>query len=162
VKSVLRETGLDAPLLEIEVTESALQTQEDVVGALHAIKSLGVGLALDDFGSGYSSLGSLRSLPLDRLKVDRSFIQDLQQDGGDRSLIHAIIAMGNTLGLKVIAEGVETELQLDFLRDAGCDEVQGFLFGKPMSAADIDIAYPSRIARLGESGIQLIYSKRGG
>lgn len=150
VKSALLESGLDASLLEIEVTESALQTQDGVVGALHAIKKLGVGLALDDFGSGYSSLGSLRSLPLDRLKIDRSFIQDVQEEGGGRSLITAIIALGNTLGLEVIAEGVETEGQLDILRDAGCDEVQGFLFGKPMIAADLDKIYPRHISKLGE------------
>jgi len=94
VESILRATGLQASLLELEVTESALQNEDGIVEILQAIKALGVGLALDDFGSGYSSLGSIRLLPLDRLKIDRSIVRDLQQQEGDRSLIRAIIAMG--------------------------------------------------------------------
>ena len=94
VESILRATGLQASLLELEVTESALQNEDGIVEILQAIKALGVGLALDDFGAGYSSLGSIRLLPLDRLKIDRSIVRDLQQQEGDRSLIRAIIAMG--------------------------------------------------------------------
>ena len=148
VKSVLRETGLDASLLELEVTESTLQIQEGVGEALHALKRLGVRLALDDFGAGYSSLGSLKSLPFDRLKIDRSFIRDLEHQADDRSLTRAIIAMGRNLKLAITAEGVETHSQLNFLRNEGCDEVQGYLLGKPMSPADLDRQFPDRMAQL--------------
>jgi len=158
VESILRATGLHASLLELEVTESALQNQDGIVEILQAIKALGVGLALDDFGSGYSSLGSIRLLPLDRLKIDRSFVRDLQQQEGDRSLIRAIIAMGRTLKLETIAEGVETYSQFSFLRDEGCDEVQGFLLGKPMTAADLDRYFPDRIANDPGPALQLIHS----
>ena len=158
VESILRATGLQASLLELEVTESALQNEDGIVEILQAIKALGVGLALDDFGAGYSSLGSIRLLPLDRLKIDRSIVRDLQQQEGDRSLIRAIIAMGRTLNLETIAEGVETYSQFSFLRDEGCDEVQGFLLGKPMTAADLDRCFPDRIAKNPGPELQLIHS----
>jgi EAL domain-containing protein (putative c-di-GMP-specific phosphodiesterase class I) len=108
VESVLYETGLEASLLELEVTESALQIEAGVVEVLQRLKALGVRLALDDFGTGYSSLGSIKCLPLDRLKIDRSFIRDLQHKAGDESLVRAIISMGRALNLEIIAEGVET------------------------------------------------------
>jgi EAL domain-containing protein (putative c-di-GMP-specific phosphodiesterase class I) len=99
---------------------------------LSAIKSRGIRLAIDDFGTGYSSLGQLRNFPIDTLKVDRSFVSDLATDPEDRAITEAIIAMGRTLSLTVVAEGVETPEQVAFLRANACDEVQGFYFGRPM------------------------------
>jgi len=158
VESVLHETGLQASLLELEVTESALQIDAGVVEVLQRLKALGVRLALDDFGTGYSSLGSIKCLPLDRLKIDRSFIRDLQYQAADRSLIRAIISMGRALNLEIIAEGVETATQLNFLRDAHCDEVQGYLLGKPMSAVDFDRSFPDRIVTTSLRKPQRIHS----
>jgi EAL domain-containing protein (putative c-di-GMP-specific phosphodiesterase class I) len=158
VETVLRETGLQASLLELEITESALQIDDGIVRVLEGLKKLGVQLALDDFGTGYSSLASIKSLPVDRLKIDRSFIRDLPGQVGDRSLIRAIIAMGRTLNLEVIAEGVETYSQLRFLREERCEEVQGFLLGKPMTAADLDKTSPDRIAKITGRSLQLLSS----
>ena len=127
-----------------------------MVAVLQGLKDLGVRLALDDFGAGYSSLGSIRSLPLDRLKIDRSFVRDLQHEENDRSLVRAIIAMGRTLKLEVLAEGVETYSQFSFLRDEQCDEVQGYLLGKPMTANDFNARFPDRVAKLPSRELQLI------
>jgi diguanylate cyclase (GGDEF)-like protein/PAS domain S-box-containing protein len=156
VRSILHETGLEPSLLELEITESALQIGDGVVAVLQELKQLGVRLALDDFGAGYSSLGSIRALPLDRLKIDRLFVCDLQQQENDRSLVPAIIAMGRTLKLEVLAEGVETYSQFSFLRDERCDEVQGYLLGKPMTAMDLDARFPDRVAKLPSRELQLI------
>ena len=158
VECVLHESGLPASLLELEVTESALQVEAGVVEVLQRLKALGVRLALDDFGTGYSSLGSIKCLPLDRLKIDRSFIRDLQYQAADRSLVRAIISMGRALNLEIIAEGVETATQLNFLRDAHCDEVQGYLLGKPMSAVDFDRSFPDRIVTTSLRKPQRIHS----
>ena len=158
VGSILHETGLQPSLLELEITESALQIGDGVVAVLQDLKQLGVRLALDDFGAGYSSLGSIRSLPLDRLKIDRSFVRDLQHQENDRSLVRAIIAMGRTLKLEVLAEGVETYSQFSFLRDEHCDEVQGYLLGKPMTANDFNARFPDRVAKLPSRELQLIKS----
>jgi diguanylate cyclase (GGDEF)-like protein/PAS domain S-box-containing protein len=160
VRSILQETGLDPLLLELEITESALQIGDGVVAVLKKLKNLGVRLALDDFGTGYSSLGSIKSLPLHRLKIDRSFIQDLEHQNNDRSLIRAIIAMGRTLKLEILAEGVETYGQFRFLRDVHCDEVQGYLLGKPMPAEDFNVQFPDRVAKLPNGELQLIRSKK--
>jgi len=159
VRWVLHDTGLEPSLLELEITESALQIGDGVVAVLQELKQLGVRLALDDFGAGYSSLGSIRSLPLDRLKIDRSFVCDLQHQENDRSLVRAIIAMGRTLKLEVLAEGVETYNQFSFLRDEQCDEVQGYLLGKPMTANDFNARFPHRVAKLPTRELQLIKSE---
>ena len=134
IEKALADTGLDAGCLEIEITEgSVMDAGERMVETLHAIKKLGVHIAIDDFGTGYSSLSYLKRFPVDRLKVDRSFVQHMD-DADDAVIVRAIIALGHNLGLKVLAEGVETEEQLAFLRANGCDELQGYLISKPVSA----------------------------
>jgi diguanylate cyclase len=135
VRSVLSETGLPAGVLELEVTESlALESVASTLSTLHACKALGVKLAMDDFGTGYSSLAYLKRYPLDCLKIDQTFVRNITQDAGDAAITRAIVAMAHSFGMSVIAEGVETMEQLDFLRDLGCEEFQGYLFSKPVPA----------------------------
>ncbi|CRM20047.1 EAL domain-containing protein [Pseudomonas asgharzadehiana] len=135
--TILKETGLPAHQLELEITESVLmQNVDDTVETLHKIKAMGVRLALDDFGTGYSSLSYLRRFPIDVLKIDQSFVRGLNVNSQDAQLISAIIAMGKSLELNIIAEGVETAEQLDFLRAQDCEEGQGFLFSKAVPAKD--------------------------
>jgi EAL domain-containing protein (putative c-di-GMP-specific phosphodiesterase class I) len=131
----LADSGLAPQLLELELTESmVMQNHARAAKLLVAIKMLGVRLAIADFGVGYSSLAQLRQFPFDVLKVDRSIIRDLSESGDDQSITQAIIAMGKTLSLTVVAEGVETEAQESFLRDNACDETQGYFFSKPISS----------------------------
>ncbi|HMH19970.1 MAG TPA: EAL domain-containing protein [Burkholderiales bacterium] len=133
IADVLHNTGLQPALLELELTESmVIQSPERAGKVLAEIHKMGVRLAIDDFGVGYSSLTHLKRFPIDTLKVDRSFIRDLPQDPEDRAICEAIIAMGKSLNLTVIAEGVETLEQQTFLQDHACDEMQGFLFSKPI------------------------------
>ncbi|HEX4596515.1 MAG TPA: EAL domain-containing protein, partial [Burkholderiaceae bacterium] len=135
--SVLRDTNLAPELLELEVTESSMMHDaEQSVQVLTALKNMGVRLAIDDFGTGYSSLAQLNRFPIDTLKVDRSFIRNIPSDAEGRAIAEAIIAMGRTLKLTVVAEGVETDDQRVFLRDLACDQMQGYLFSKPVSADD--------------------------
>ncbi|MBC7860245.1 MAG: EAL domain-containing protein [Burkholderiaceae bacterium] len=130
VAAVLAETGLDPDCLEIELTESMVMTDiERSIDVLHRLKALGVQLSIDDFGTGYSSLSYLRRFPIDALKIDQSFVRDVGNPD-DAAIVKAIISMAHSLGIRVIAEGVETEVQCDFLRLNMCDEVQGFLFSK--------------------------------
>ncbi|MGB1236762.1 MAG: EAL domain-containing protein [Pseudomonadales bacterium] len=137
VRDALRESALAAKLLELEVTESAmLDDLQQVVSILNALSELGVELALDDFGTGYSSLSYLKSLPIDRLKIDRAFVKDLLCQGDDRAILTMICQLGQTLSLKVLAEGVEVAEQLELLQAAGCEEVQGFYYAKPMPLAE--------------------------
>ena len=134
VRAALSASGLRPDLLELEITEKALQTHEKGSDILTALKAIGVTLAIDDFGVGYSCLSSLRQLPLDTLKVDRTFVAGIPRDANDRAITHAIITMGHSLNLKVVAEGVERRDQLVFLHDNKCDEVQGDFISKPVSA----------------------------
>ena len=121
-------------LLELELTENMMMQNAERAGkVLAAIKQLGVRLAIDDFGVGYSSLANLKRFPIDTLKVDRSFIRDIPQDSEDKAITRAIIAMGKSLNLTVVAEGVETLKQETFLREHGCDETQGYYFSKPIA-----------------------------
>ncbi|MFM2059808.1 MAG: hypothetical protein RLY71_4193, partial [Pseudomonadota bacterium] len=128
VADILQSTGYPARQLELELTESALMEREtEIHGTLQSLRELGVGLAIDDFGTGYSSLAYLKRFPLDVLKIDRGFIMDIPHDRDDMAIASAVIAMGHSLGLKVLAEGVENDAQLTFLRQKGCDSFQGFL-----------------------------------
>lgn len=137
VAGILHETGLDPRLLELELTESMLmETADKTVVLLSQLKQLGLSLAIDDFGTGYSSLSYLKRFPIDTLKIDRSFVRDLEVDRDDAAIIEAIIAMGRTLRMQVVAEGVETEMQFDFLRSKGAHLYQGFLFSAPVSAEE--------------------------
>jgi len=137
VRNVLADTGLKPDLLELEVTESSvMHNVERALEVLCALKDMGVQLAIDDFGTGYSSLAQLKRFPIDTLKVDRSFIRELPADSEDKAIAEAIIAMGKTLSLTVVAEGVETREQQEFLRERACDQMQGFFFSKPVAAAD--------------------------
>lgn len=137
VTTVLQETHYPAEWLELELTESGLmEHQEAVVGILNQLRDLGIHLAIDDFGTGYSSLAYLKRFPLDVLKIDKSFIDDIPHQADDMAIASAIISMGQTLGFKVLAEGVETVEQLDFLQLKGCDIYQGYIKSKPIPAEE--------------------------
>lgn len=138
VATALGETGMASPYLEIEVTESMLMEDiESAVEMLRYLKDTGVTISIDDFGTGYSSLSYLKRLPLDAVKIDRSFVQDLPNNNDDKAITSAIIAMARILGLKVVAEGVESHEQLEWLQEQGCEEMQGFYFGVPLPAREI-------------------------
>ncbi len=135
VADALRETGLEPGLLEIEITETAtLSTPGHADAVLHRLREMGVSVSLDDFGTGYSSLSQLRRLPIDRLKIDRSFVAELPGDESSAAIAGAVVDLANAMGLGVVAEGVETAQQLEFLQARGCHEVQGFLFCRPLPA----------------------------
>jgi diguanylate cyclase (GGDEF)-like protein/PAS domain S-box-containing protein len=133
VRRVLHASGLDPRRLEIELTEGVLvEKQEQAIGVLKQLKALGVHVAVDDFGTGYSSLSYLSWLPIDCLKIDRSFVHRIAEHGRDSAIAQAIVSLGHSLSLRVLAEGVETAEQAEFLRAQGCDEAQGFLFSRPV------------------------------
>ena len=139
VAAVLTETNMDPSLLELEITESLIM--EDVaraVAMMNRLRDLGVQLSIDDFGTGYSSLSSLKNFPVSRLKIDRSFVNMLPGEPDDCVLAKAVIALGHQLNLKVVAEGVETQSQQDFLRASDCDEMQGFHFSRPVSPEEVE------------------------
>ncbi|WP_458093964.1 putative bifunctional diguanylate cyclase/phosphodiesterase [Roseomonas sp. WA12] len=148
VAEVLAATGLPAHRLELEVTEGMLLEDSDrALGVMRALKAQGVRLALDDFGTGYSSLSYLRRFPFDKIKIDRSFIQAIETDPGARAIVNAVLAMGHSLRLRATAEGVETERQLTVLQALGCDEVQGYLLGRPVPAVELEQFFrPRRLA----------------
>ncbi len=133
ISEVLDKTGMDPTLLELEITEGILMEHADSsVTLLKELKDMGVRLAIDDFGTGFSSLSYLKRFPIDTLKIDRSFVMHLPVDGSDAAIVRAIIGLAQSMGIKTIAEGVETKEQMKFLQEIGCDEIQGFLFGRPM------------------------------
>ncbi|MBN1664540.1 MAG: PAS domain S-box protein [Deltaproteobacteria bacterium] len=133
IEKALKDSGMSPNLLELEITESmVMHNPIRMIGVISKIKNLGVRLALDDFGTGYSSLAQIKHFPIDTLKVDRSFVRNIPDDEEDRAIIEAIIAMGKTLSLTIVAEGVETQAQNNFLKYHSCDEMQGFYFSKPI------------------------------
>ena len=139
IKSAIKTSGITASQLSLEITEStAMYTIDKSINILHKIKELGVKLSIDDFGTGYSSLSYLQQMPIDNLKIDRSFITNLHSSSKDKAFVQAIVTMAKTLGLKTIAEGVEIEEQFLILNDMGCDIAQGFLFSQAMPEKDID------------------------
>jgi EAL domain-containing protein (putative c-di-GMP-specific phosphodiesterase class I) len=133
VARVLRETGLEARYLELELTESLLMhNAEEAITLMQALKTLGVRLAIDDFGTGYSSLAYLKRFPVDRLKIDQSFVQEISTNTDNAVIVRAVISLGHSLNMDVIAEGVESQAQLEFLHAHHCDEVQGYYFSRPV------------------------------
>ncbi|MDK4706484.1 EAL domain-containing protein [Rhizobium sp. CNPSo 4062] len=139
VASALQSAHLDPQWLELELTESLIMRDiEGAIERMQELKKLGVSLAMDDFGTGYSSLSTLRRFPLSRLKIDRSFIADIPEKPGDMAITSAIVSLGRTLDLEVVAEGVETEAQARFLEGAGCELLQGYLFARPLPSSEIE------------------------
>ena len=137
VRRLLMDSGFPGPCLELELTESSImQDVQDTVHRLHELTELGVRVTVDDFGTGYSSLAYLKRFPIGALKIDRSFIADVTTDANDAAIARAVVALADTLRVRVVGEGVETPEQLAFLRELGCHEAQGFLIGRPMPAAD--------------------------
>ena len=137
VKVVLQETKLQAGDLELELTEGIMMVDtQAAMSFLTQMHEMGVRLSLDDFGTGFSSLSYLKRMPLDRLKIDQSFVRDIGIDENDAAIVRSIISLGHRFKLRVIAEGVETLEQMDFLRLRGCDEIQGYYFSYPLPAAE--------------------------
>jgi diguanylate cyclase (GGDEF)-like protein len=138
ITQVLAETGVEPDRLEIEITENILLGDvETTFATLQALKGLGIGIVMDDFGTGYSSLSYLRQFPFDKIKIDRSFIRDLEHTHEAASIVRAVVALGHSLGMRANAEGVETLRQAEILTHEGCEEVQGYYFGKPMPGAEL-------------------------
>jgi EAL domain-containing protein (putative c-di-GMP-specific phosphodiesterase class I) len=138
IEQALKAANLAPQHLKLELTESMIMHQaQDTIATLHQFKEMGVGLSVDDFGTGYSSLSYLKRFPLDSLKIDRSFVKDITSDPDDAAITNAIIAMAHSLNLSVVAEGVETPAQLEFLRTHGCDTIQGYLLSKPLPAEEL-------------------------
>jgi EAL domain-containing protein (putative c-di-GMP-specific phosphodiesterase class I) len=138
VASALAASNLPAHRLELEITESVLLANSaETLATLHKLRALGLHIALDDFGTGYSSLSYLRSFPFDKLKIDQSFVRDGTADIGSKLIIRTIISLGKSLGMRTIAEGVETLEQLNQMRAEGCNEAQGFLFSRPVPATEV-------------------------
>ena len=139
VEAVLRDTGFSPSLLELEVTEGILlEDDERVLAIFKSIQDLGVGIAFDDFGTGFASLTHLKKFSLDKLKIDKSFVQNLRVDSDDMSIVGATIGLGKLLGMSVIAEGIEDRATADLLGSKGCKEGQGYYFGRPMPAAEFE------------------------
>jgi EAL domain-containing protein (putative c-di-GMP-specific phosphodiesterase class I) len=138
VVNAMAMSGLPACRLELEITESVLMQKNDTtLGTLHQLRGLGVQLSMDDFGTGYSSLSNLRSFPFSKIKIDRSFINDLPKGSDALAIVQAVTRLAHTLNMTTTAEGVETEQQLETLRDVGCTEMQGYLFSRPIPSAEL-------------------------
>jgi diguanylate cyclase (GGDEF)-like protein len=146
VKSILLDSGLDASYLELEITENVIIKNNKIVDTVHELKKLGTKIALDDFGSGYSNISYLKQLPIDRLKIDRTYIQNIRANEKDEAIIRAVISMANSFKLQVLAEGVETLEQLKFLKDEQCHEAQGFYFSKPLTHLEFEDFMRSYVA----------------
>ena len=136
VSKALKDSSLSPELLELEITESAvMHDPEEVIHSLHELSRFGMRLAIDDFGTGYSSLAYLKRFPVDTLKIDRAFITDISSDNDDVAIVEAVLGLGNHFNMKVVAEGVEDEDQLNFLNSQGCDIAQGYFISRPMPVA---------------------------
>ncbi|UAL41454.1 EAL domain-containing protein [Shewanella inventionis] len=143
VRLILLETGLPAKHLELEVTESCMMHDPDaIIRDLKLLGAMGIALSIDDFGTGYSSLNYLKKLPIDKLKIDQSFVRDIPHDSNNTAIAKAVIALGHALNLQIIAEGVETQAQADFLRENGCDLAQGYLYSKPLLPSALEAFLP--------------------
>jgi EAL domain-containing protein (putative c-di-GMP-specific phosphodiesterase class I) len=153
VTTALRLSGLPGRRLELEITESLLLADTDAtLETLHRLRDHGIRISMDDFGTGYSSLSYLRSFPFDKIKIDRSFVQDLANHPDSEAIVSAVVGLGQSLGMETTAEGVETDEELRIVREQGCGEVQGYLFSPPVSASAaselISKFTPTRISRL--------------
>jgi len=138
VLAALASSGLPAARLDLEITESTFLVESKTnLATLRRLRALGVSISMDDFGTGYSGLSYLRAFPFDKIKIDRSFISDLGESGGCMAIMQAIINLGSSLGIPTLAEGVETEKQLAWVREVGCTEMQGYLFSRPIPASEI-------------------------
>lgn len=139
IEAIIKETGLDPKYMGLEITESiAIKETDHVIDVLNKLKKIGVSIAIDDFGTKYSSLSRLKLLPIDRIKIDMQFVQGIECNEKDRAITMTIINLAKSLGLNVLAEGVETEAQLEFLKEKMCDSVQGYYYYKPMSAEELE------------------------
>jgi EAL domain-containing protein (putative c-di-GMP-specific phosphodiesterase class I) len=139
VQAILDETGLDPKHLELEITEScAMEHAGETINQLNELNQMGMYLAIDDFGTGYSSLAYLQRFPIQKLKIDRSFVNDIHDDLNDAAITKTIIGLAHSMHLRVVAEGVETEHQAEWLRQQGCDQAQGFLYSKPMTSKQFE------------------------
>ncbi|GAO22121.1 PAS/PAC sensor-containing diguanylate cyclase [Alicycliphilus sp. B1] len=139
VEHLLHEHRIAAHMLELELTENvAVDDPHTAIASMEQLHTMGVRLSMDDFGTGYSSLSQLKRFQIYRLKIDQSFVRDLDHDGNDRAIVSAIIRMAQALGMRTTAEGVETADQLAFLREQGCDEAQGYYFSRPLPAAELE------------------------
>jgi len=147
---VLKDTGADPSFLELELTESVLmEVNETILETLSALKKRSIQLAIDDFGTGYSSLGYLKDFPIDRIKIDRRFIRDIISSPSDAAIAETVVALARSLDLGVVAEGVENLSQVKFLRSLDCYEMQGFLFGEPLSENDLPRLFTETLDQLG-------------
>lgn len=152
VRRVLDDTGLAPQWLELEITENiAMHNEEETIATLSELNAMGIRLAIDDFGTGYSSLSYLKRFPVHKLKIDQSFVRGMLPGNADASIIRTIIALAHNLGMKVIAEGVETTDQSQFLRDHGCEEGQGYLFSRPVAENSFLGLFGAREIRLAET-----------
>lgn len=147
LSAILAETGLDPHRLELEITESVIMAVDDAITVLLELRALGVQLSIDDFGTGYSSLSYLKKLPIQTLKIDRAFVMGIGKNKSDESIIQAILEISKSLGLHTVAEGVETEEQLDFLRQRGCHQIQGFFYGEAIEQHDFFTRWEPHQAR---------------
>jgi EAL domain-containing protein (putative c-di-GMP-specific phosphodiesterase class I) len=147
VARIIEDTGIDPRYLDLELTEGVLmKNAKETVSTLRALKDMGLYISIDDFGTGYSSLSYLKRFPLDTLKIDQSFVREITTDSDSAAITTAIIAMAHSLKLRVLAEGVETEEQLAFLRDHGCHAMQGFLYSRPISPGEFVRFFQERCA----------------
>ena len=153
VADIVRGAGIESRLIHFEITETgAMQTSEQNLGALHALRNLGCRILVDDFGTGYSSLSYLKHLPIDTLKIDRTFVRDMAADANDAAIVSAIVGIAKSLGLALVAEGIESAEQLECLRSLGCQVGQGFFFSPPISAESCSLILEKlRAQRAGET-----------